>query len=76
MAGFFLALFYPIIVTRVSSYSVLGDHKTAKILLLLALLCMSVRMERLGFRWTDNNEVYYLGIFRKICRENSSFNKI
>jgi hypothetical protein len=65
MAGFSLALFHPIIVTRVSSCSVLGASKTAKNLLLLALLCMFVRMERLGFHWTDTHEVYYLGIFRK-----------
>jgi len=37
--------------------------------LLLALFCVSVRVERLGFRWTDIHEVLYLEIFRKSVEE-------
>jgi len=35
-------------------------------------VCPSVRMEQLGSHWMDFREVWYLSIFRKICRENSS----
>jgi len=35
----------------------------------------SVRME-LGSHRTDFHEIRYLGVFSKICRENSSFIKI
>ena len=32
---------------------------------LLALPCVSVRMEQLGFHWTGLHEIWYLRIFRK-----------
>jgi len=35
----------------------------------------SVHMEQLGYYWTDFYEILYLGIFSKICREESSFTK-
>ena len=35
-------------------------------------VCPSVRMEQLGFHWTDFHEIWYLNFF-KIFRENSSF---
>jgi hypothetical protein len=38
--------------------------------------CLSVRMAQLGSHWTDFYHIWYLGIFRKICRENSGFTKI
>jgi len=38
--------------------------------------CLSVRTEQLGSHWTDFHEIWYLGNFRKISRENSSFIKI
>jgi hypothetical protein len=31
----------------------------------------SLRMQQLGCHWTDVHEIWYLSIFRKICRENS-----
>jgi hypothetical protein len=47
---------------------------------LLASSCLSVllsvRMEQLGSNWMDFYEIWYLSIFSKTCRENSSFNKI
>jgi hypothetical protein len=33
-------------------------------------LSLFVRMEQLGFHWTDFHTFRYLGIFLKICREN------
>jgi hypothetical protein len=38
--------------------------------------CLSVLMKRLGFHLTDFHQVWYLYIFSKICRANSSFIKI
>ena len=35
----------------------------------------SVRMEQLGFRWTEFDHTWYLSLFSKIRRENSSFIK-
>jgi len=35
-----------------------------------------LRMEQLGYHWTDFHENGYLRIFPKICRENSNFIKI
>jgi hypothetical protein len=32
---------------------------------LVMSICLSVRMEQLGFYWTDFNGTWYLGIFRK-----------
>ena len=32
---------------------------------LLASLCLSVHMERLGFHWTDSREIWYVFFFRK-----------
>jgi len=41
---------------------------------LLSSSCPSVRMEQLGFHWTDFYEIWYLSIFfSKIYRENSCF---
>jgi hypothetical protein len=40
-------------------------------------VCLSVRLEKLGSHWwTHFHEIWYLIIFSKICRENSSFIKI
>jgi hypothetical protein len=36
----------------------------------------SVRMEQVGYLWTDFHEDLYADIFRKTCREDSSFIKI
>jgi hypothetical protein len=33
----------------------------------------SVRMEQLGFHWTDFHKIWYVRIFSKICLENSNF---
>jgi hypothetical protein len=33
-------------------------------------------VEQLGSHWTDFYEIWYLGIFSKICRENQSFLKL
>ena len=38
--------------------------------------CLSVRKEQLGSHWTDFHEIWYLSIFSKICRENSSLIKV
>jgi len=44
---------------------------------LLASSCLSVRPhEELGSYWTDFHEILYSRIFRKICREKSSFIKL
>jgi len=32
---------------------------------------MSVRTKQLGSHWMDFNEIWYLGIFQKTCREIS-----
>ena len=39
-------------------------------------VCPSVRMEQLDSHWKDFHEIWYLTIFRKMCRENSRFIKI
>jgi len=37
---------------------------------------LSVRIEQLGFHWTDFHEIWYLNILLQICLENSNFIKI
>jgi len=37
---------------------------------------LSVRMEQLGSLWTYSHEIWYLSVFSKICRENSSLIKL
>jgi len=37
---------------------------------------LSVRMEKLGSNWTEIHGIGYLGIFSKICLDNSNFTKI
>ena len=43
---------------------------------LLALPCLSVRMEHLGCDWTNVHDILYLNIFSKMCRGNSNLIKI
>jgi hypothetical protein len=50
-------------------------RKIAKSGYLFRHLCLSVRMDQLGVRWTDFHEITYLNIFKNLSR-NSSFIKM
>jgi len=42
----------------------------------MSLCCLSVRMEQLKSQGKDFHDIWFLSIFRKICRENSRWNSL
>ena len=59
-------VFLPVIVFVLEFLTFLGAFaKISKSDQKLRYVCPSVRMEQLGFHWTDFHEIWYYNIFRK-----------
>jgi len=57
--------FLPLIIFFKIRFVFMPLQKIAKCDYLLRLVCLSVRMEHLGYNWTDFHGIWYLSIFRK-----------
>ena len=69
-------LLYAICFTFLGTFAKLRKATISFVISVRPSVYRSARMEQLGSHWTDFHEVWYLSIFRYICRENCRVIKI